>query len=303
MDFQHFDKLKQRYCDADFSKTNTSAIVSELQQKKSLIENREFGKVEDEYVHTTQIKIIVSGLFLKIYHFLEKSIHHTSSKDYISAIAIHRLCLEHIVMASMVMNQIHDHLVNEDYLNFFALLHTFCMGERIYFVEAKDREYGGKRFSTRAEHVGTALRVFDKKYRDEGYGVQLIYDMLSNHSHVSPTSSLRMLYRQKIYNVPETKADFSRVNLSTISNSNEKLAVGMVEYLYSKLLKVIENDKICLIENRIEEYEKFSKLIELKTSFDSSKFNELEEMLKLHDKAVQDFRGKLDKYSQQKLPD
>ena len=36
--------------------------------------------------------------------------------------------------------------------------------------------------------------------------------------HVSPTSSVRMLYRQKVWNKSEPKVDWRRVRLSTKSN-------------------------------------------------------------------------------------
>ena len=107
------------------------------------------------------------------------------------------------------------------------------------------RKIKNKKICIKAEHVSEALRQFDKKY---GGGVQLLYDMYSEHSHVTPTSSVRMLYRQEKWDTSEPVQNFYKVRLSSISNSNEKLACGGIE----TLLTVYENVKVNTIDKENE---------------------------------------------------
>ena len=125
---------------------------------------------------------------------MKHSIIYTDDKQYISAIALSRLCLEHLVMMSLFQTRLSSYIQDNDLKSLVILLHSFSMGQRIIFkyVDSEDKEQ--KRFASRAEHVSEALRQFDKKY---GGGVQLLYDMYSEHSHVTPTSSVRMLYERE----------------------------------------------------------------------------------------------------------
>ena len=97
-EFEHFRKLQTRYWITE--KIHPKDLIDGFTKKINHIENRVFGKSEDDFSGQTQIKIILNGLSLKIYYFLKQSIIYTQNKEYISAIALLRLCLEHIVMLS-----------------------------------------------------------------------------------------------------------------------------------------------------------------------------------------------------------
>ena len=149
-----------------------------------------------------------------------------------------------------------------------------------------------KRFTSRAEHVTEALREFDKKH---GGGVQLLYDMYSDHSHVTPTSSVRILYRQKRWDQNEPIQNFHKVKLSTISNSNEKLACGGIETLLNifDIVKAGTIDKESEIANLLE---KKGEQLELNFSLNPNSRNIVKKMIDEHNEMVEEFQSKLKKY-------
>ena len=172
------------------------------------------------------------------------------------------------------------------------LLFSFCIGERIFYVELIDENTGKKSFTSRSEHVNDALRVFDKKHK--GLGVQILYDTFSSHSHVSPTSSIRMLYRQKIWNVPEPGLDLRKVRLSTTSNSHEKTASVGIEIL-NAMLNLIEKDVIDKESELVKSIQKYVRWA--KGEFDPKVIS----LLKEHDKLVGDYLSTLAKYGNTRI--
>ena len=158
------------------------------------------------------------------------------------------------------------------------------------YVDREDKEQ--KRFASRAEHVSEALRQFDKKY---GGGVQLLYDVYSEHSHVTPTSAVRMLYRQEKWDTSEPVQNFSKVRLSSISNANEKLACGGIE----TLLTIYANIKANTIdkENEIAKVlESKGKQLELNLSLNPNYHDDVSDVISEHNKVVEEFKSKLIKY-------
>lgn len=292
MKFEHFKKLQSRYWVGD-TFSDPEELCKELSKKITSIEDRSFGVDEDVYIVTTQAKIIIHGLSLKIYEFIHQSIYLIENKQYITAIAILRLCLEHIAMLCFFYDKVQLNISNNDRLALRLLLISFCMGERIYFVDTSEKNSGKKVFSTRAEHVSSALRHFDKKYH--GFGIQACYDLLSNHSHVSPTSSVRMLYRQKVWNKAEPTIDWRRIKLSTKSNSNEKTAsagVQIITVLFLFLEKKILN-KQSILYKKLEE---IGENIELNSNFNKTEDETIESVLSSHDQLVFEHLEKLKKY-------
>ena len=292
MTFPNFKKLQSRYW-VQTPLPDPAVLVKEFSEKIYEIEKRDFGVGEDTYVITTQAKIVINGLALKIYEFLRDSILLVESKQYVATISLLRLCLEHIAMLCFFNDKLHDHISKNDRLSLRLLLTSFCMGERIFFVDATEKDTGKKVFSTRAEHLNSALRHFDRKH--SGHGIQTTYDILSNHTHVSPTSSVRMLYRQKVWNKDEPKVDWRRVRLSTKSNSHEKTAAAGVEVLL-KFFKVAETEVLKEQSGLFELLEKMGKQIELNSRVNSKEDRIVQEMMSRHDKHVQDFLSKLEKY-------
>jgi len=295
-EFEHFRNLQNRYWKT-LVPIDPKELIEIFTNKVDKIEKRDFGKNEDIFIITTQAKIILNGLSLKIYYFLKKSILYTEIKEYISAIALSRLCLEHLVMLSYFEEKLSAYLNENNFQGLQILLHSFCIGQRILFIDLLDKDTDKKIFTTRAEHVSSALRAFDKKY---GGGVQLIYDMYSDHSHVTPTSSVRMLYRQKRWDENEPIVNFKNVKLSTLSNSNEKLASGGIETLL-QIYKIVETN---VINKEVE----LSKLLEVKgqvielNSELNPNFNEaLQKISYEHDKLIDGFFSKLKKYSEFKI--
>ena len=289
--FKHFSKLKNRYW-VNKQSVDPSEIVKDLTNKINDIENKDIGP-GDEFKITTQARIIINGLALKIYYFLKNSIVHTNDKQYISAIALLRLCLEHLVMISLFQDKLTSYIKNNDLTSLEVLLHTFCMGERIMFVSLKTNKEQ-KQFTSRAEHVSEALRQFDKKY---GGGVQLIYDMFSDHSHVTPTSAVRMLYRQEKWDKSEPVQNFQKVRLSSISNSNEKMACGGIETLFNlfQIVKVDTIDKENEIANLLE---KKGEQLTLNVSLNPNYRELVSKLIKEHNDQVREFHSKLKKYTE-----
>ena len=292
MEFKNFRRLQARYW-VQTPLSDPSLLHSEFSKNINAIEVRDFGVDEDTYVITTQAKIVINGLALKIYEFLRDSILLVESKQYVATISLLRLCLEHIAMLCLFNNKLHDQIAKNDRLSLRLLVESFCMGERIFFVDAIEKDTGKKQFSTRAEHVNSALRHFDRKY--SGYGIQTTYEVLSNHTHVSPTSSVRMLCRQKVWNKDEPQVDWRRVRLSTKSNSHEKTAAVFVEILL-KFLNVAETEVLNKQSGLFELLEKMGKQIEFNSQVNSKENRIIQEMMSRHDKHVQDFLSKLEKY-------
>jgi len=121
------------------------------------------------------------------------------------------------------------------------------------------------------------------------------YDLFSNHLHVSPTSSVRMLYRQKIWDKNERKINWRRVRISTKSNSNEKLASGGIDMLLP-LRNLVERDVVANLDAVSVKLEKIGKEIYLQNKINQNADKEIYEMLSMHDRLVVDFLGKLEKY-------
>ena len=238
--FINLKKLQNRYW-VTKPLLDLELLLNNISKKITFIEEREFGVDEDVYIITTKAKIIINGLSLKIYSFIKEAIILIDQKKYIAVISLLRLCVEHLVMLKYFFDTLKKYVENKNIKSLKILLFSFTMGERIYYVDAEDKTTGKREFTTRAEHVLTALRYFDKKYINEQFGIQNIYDVLSNHTHVSPTSSVRMLYRQKRWDVNEPIQNFRRVKLSTISNSHEKTSLVGLE-LILPILDRIEND-------------------------------------------------------------
>ncbi len=288
-DFKHFNKLTSRYW-VNKNFVDPTELVRDLTNKINDIENKDIGP-GDEFKITTQARIIINGLALKIYYFLKNAILHTNDKQYISAIALLRLCLEHLVMISLFQNKLSSYIKDDDLTSLEVLLHTFCMGERIMFVTLKTNK-DQKQFTSRAEHVSEALRQFDKKY---GGGVQLIYDMFSDHSHVTPTSSVRMLYRQEKWDKSEPIQNFEKVRLSSISNSHEKIACGGIETLLN-LFDIVKVDTIYK-ENEIANLlEKKGQQLLLNVSLNPNYRELISKLIKEHNDQVGEFHSKLKKY-------
>ena len=80
--FKHFNKLKNRYWKFKNS-LETSEVVRDFTNKINNIENKDLGP-GDDFKITTQARIIINGLALKIYYFLKHSIIYTNDKQYIS---------------------------------------------------------------------------------------------------------------------------------------------------------------------------------------------------------------------------
>ena len=285
IEFKHFRTLQTRYWITE--KIHPKDLIDGFTKKINHIENRVFGKSEDDFSGQTQIKIILNGLSLKIYYFLKQSIIYTQNKEYISAIALLRLCLEHIVMLSHFEGKLSSYIKENNIEAIQILLFSFCVGERIFYVDSNNKSTGKKRFTSRAEHVSDALRTFDKKHKR--FGVQIYYDTLSSHSHVSPTSSVRLLYRQKIWNVAEPRVDLKKVRLSTTSNSHERLASVAIEDL-NVILNFIEKDVI-------DKEDELVKSIQEYVGWAKGEINpEVISFMNDHDKLVEDYLFKLSKY-------
>ena len=140
-----------------------------------------------------------------------------------------RLCIEHVVMLSYFKEKLSFYIEKNNLKSLEVLLHSYTMGRRFMYVDTVDKKTNTKSFTTRAEHINDALRAFDKKYK---VGVQFSYDEFSEQTHATPTSSVRMLYRQKDWRIDEPRIDFSKQRtLSTTSNSHEKMACGGIEKL------------------------------------------------------------------------
>jgi len=292
MKFENFTKLQSRYW-IHTPLLDPDLLHKDFSRKIMSIEGRDFGVDEDTYIATTQAKIIINGLALKIYEFLRDSISLIETSQYIATISLLRLCLEHIAMLCLFHDRLLDNIEKKDRLALRVLLTSFCMGERIFFVEATDKESGKRIFSTRSEHLNSALRHFDRNYT--GHGIQTAYDILSNHTHVSPTSSVRMLYRQKVWNKSEPNVDWRRVRLSTKSNSHQKTASVGMEMLLG-FFKVAEKEVLEKQETLWKLLEKVGKQIELNSSVSSKEDQIVQEMMSRHDSFVQDFLKKLEKY-------
>lgn len=296
--FNHFRKLQARYW-LQSPLPDPNDLVKEFTKKISNIENKEFGVSEDTYIVTTQAKLVLNGLALKIFYFMKHSIIYVENKQYISSIALLRLCLEHLVMLSHFEGKLTNYIEKKDHTALQVLLHSFSMGERIFYVDIVDKHSGRKVFSSRAEHVNEALRFFDQKYQNYGLGVQLLYDLFSNHSHVTPTSALRMLYRQKIWNKSEPNADFRNMRISTESNSHEKLACGGIE-LIQRVLEVVEEEVLSKEPRMSEELEKTGRVIELNLAINPNSNYTLNKLLSGHDKLARNFLSKIEKYGKPK---
>ena len=289
-EFKHFRKLQNRYWITE--RFHPKDLIDGFTKKINHIENRVFGKSEDDFSGQTQIKIILNGLSLKIYYFLKQSIIYTQNKEYISAIALLRLCLEHIVMLSHFEGKLSSYIKENNIKAIQMLLLSFFAGERIFYVDLNNKKTGKKLFTSRAEHVSDALRTFDKKHK--GFGVQIYYDILSSHSHVSPTSSVRMLYRQKIWHVPEPKINFKKVRLSTTSNSHEKVTSVAIEYL-NDMLNFIEKDVIDKESELVKSIQNYVRWA--KGEVDPKVIS----LLKEHDNLVGDYLSKLAKYGNTRI--
>ena len=125
--FKHFNKLKNRYWKFKNS-LETSEVVRDFTNKINNIENKDLGP-GDDFKITTQARVIINGLALKIYYFLKHSIIYTNDKQYISAIALSRLCLEHLVMMSLFQTRLSSYIQDNDLKSLEILLHSFCMGK------------------------------------------------------------------------------------------------------------------------------------------------------------------------------
>ncbi len=291
-EFKNFKKLQSRYW-LQKPLPDPAELRDHFSKRISSIENRDFGVDEDIYIVTTQTKIIINGLSIKIYEFIKDSIKFINNRNYIAAISILRLCIEHIAMLCFFNDKLQGNIKKNDRFAIRLLLHSFCMGERIYFVEVGDKITGEKKFSTRAEHISSALRHFDKKY--SGLGIQLTYDILSNHTHVSPTSSVRMLCRQKVWDEPEPEVDWRRVRLSTKSNSHEQIASVYLETVLI-LFKVADTEVLKKQKKLYENMEQIGKQIELASKINPKEETTLRQILSEHDRGVQNFLNKLEKY-------
>ena len=297
--FKHFKKMQDRYWEPEYLLDPTD-LFSDMSTKIRVIESRNFGSNENKYRITTQAKIIINGLSLKIYDSIKNSIIFIEEKQYIAAISVLRLCLEHIAMMSYFEGKLTKYAEKIDLVALQILLFSFCHGERVYYVEGEEDLSQGKRnFSSRAEHVSSALRFFDKKYAELGLGMQIIYDMFSNHSHVTPTSSVRMLYRQKVWNEPERITDFKRIKLSTKSNSMERFAsIGLESVL--KLFKAVEVDVINKEKEISTVLESAGFQIHHALALNPNSFQIVDQFIKKHDEAVNIYNGKLTKYLEPK---
>ena len=67
--FKHFNKLKNRYWKFKNS-LEISEVVRDFTNKINNIENKDLGP-GDDFKITTQARIIINGLALKIYYFLK----------------------------------------------------------------------------------------------------------------------------------------------------------------------------------------------------------------------------------------
>ena len=296
MTYLNFIKLQSRHWH-EAPVLDPKVLFKEFSEQIYKIEKRDFGVDEDVYITTTQAKIIINCLTLKIYEFLRDTITFIEHKHYVATIALLRLCLEHIAMLCFFNDKLLDILKKNDRLALRVLLTSFCMGERIFFVDAFDAKTGKKRFSTRAEHLSSALRHFDRNY--PGLGIQTTYDILSNNTHVSPTSSVRMLYRQKVWNRHEPSVDFKRVRLSTKSTSHEQISISGVEALL-KFFEVAKTNILNKQEDLYKTLEKVGKQIELNSRVNAREEQIIHEMMRRHDKHVQEFLSKFDKYGKPK---
>ena len=289
--FEHFCKLQKRYWEIS-PLINPEDLINTFTTKIEEIEKRDFGKKEDKYIITTQAKIILNGLILKVYYFLKNSILHSENKQYISAISLLRLCIEHMVMLSYFEDKLSTYLKESKFEALLVLLHSFSHGQRIMFINLIDADTNKKVFSSRAEHVSDALRLFDKKF---GGGIQLIYDMFSDHTHVTPTSAVRMLLRQKNWQQNEIKINYDKINLSTTSNSHEKLACGGVETLL-QFLKIIDGNIIYKQNELWKSLEIKGNLMELNEKVNPDFYKTVDFLTSEHDAMIGDFMAKLEKY-------
>lgn len=293
MQFEHFQKLQARYW-LPGHLLDPTVLFRDVSKKIAAIENRNFGVDEDSYLVTTKAKIIINGLSLKIYEFIKNTIVFIEEKQYIAAISVLRLCIEHIVMMSYFEGKLTNHIEKKDLVRLQILLFSFCMGERVFYVEAEGKCSEKKLFSTRAEHVNSALRFFDRKYKKHAPGIQILYDQFSNHTHVSPTSAVRMLYRQKVWNKSEPNVNFKNVKLSTKSNSMEKFASVGLELVLDRL-KHVETDVVNKEKEISKRLENIGKTIVLIEKVNPEYFQEVSQTIALHDEAVKEYYEPLER--------
>lgn len=292
LNYKHFEKLQQRYWKT-IPLINPAELVEVFIKEIDKIERSSFGAEEDNYECTTKAKIIFNGSLLKIYYFLKNSIIYIENKEYITAIPLIRLCVEHIVMLSYFKEKLSFYIEKNNLKSLEVLLHSYTMGSRFMYVDAVDKKTNIKSFSTRAEHINEALRAFDKKY---GIGVQFSYDEFSEQTHATPTSSVRMFYRQKKWNIDEPKIDFRKQQtLSTSSNSHEKMACGGIEKLVL-LYKKIHEDVVNELQETYELLEKKGRLIKIQNDIDPNFYSDIDQIIFKHDEMVDRYLKKLLKY-------
>ena len=235
---ENFEKCRQRYSKQELVRINSEIkekfnlpklanfreVQNFLKDHVSQIENEQFGnKNKEEYFITIKSRLIASGFLLKIFHLLERSIEYINQKDFISSIAINRVCLEHQVMFIFAIDKIFDYVETKDHFGLQVIIETLMRGNRKFFTEvmriAPGKKNQPKKLKSRNENVMTGFRHIKDKYPICS-DIDAFNDGMAESCHVSPTSTLRMLYRQKHWNRGEPRNNLINARLSIISNSN-----------------------------------------------------------------------------------
>lgn len=289
-----YKKQMVRWWPSDLRTCEIEEFVSANEDSIASIESRQFGRREDEWVWTTKLKAIFDGQRLRLLDLVNSSVRSAARGEYISSIVQSRIILEQIAVLDFAAQRFVKILEERASLDFVATLESFERGHQLFYfsVERPDKS----KIKSRSVHVEDALRQHDKRHR---CGIQEAYFTLSDHAHVTPTSSFRMLLRQKKWDVSE-EFDVHNFKLSKRSTSCEKLAVGIHAYIIFILLPTIENVYLQTYASREAEWISFFKSLQLLLKTNPDIEEKARAFMQIQSVLLREHLEQLSKYNQAK---
>lgn len=284
-----------RWWPSDLRTFEMKGFLDTNEDEIAKIESRQFGRKEDEWVWTTKIKAIFDGQRLRLLDLVNSSIRSAARGEYTSSIVQSRIILEQIAVLDYSAHRFVKILEDRAFVDFVATLESFMRGHQMFYFSVEQADKA--KIKSRSVHVEDALRQHDKR---NNRGIQLAYYELSDHAHVTPTSSFRMLLRQKKWDVSE-ELDEHNFKLSKRSTSCEKLAVGIHAYIIFNLLPTVENVYFRIYESRETEWIGFFQSLQLLLKTNPDVENKMQSFLQIQNVLLDEHFKQLRKYDQDKL--
>ena len=283
-----------RWWPSDLRTFEIKAFLDANDERIENIELRQFGRTEDEWVWTTQLKAVFDGQRLRLLDLVNSSIRSAARGEYTSSIVQSRIILEQIAVLDYAAQRFIKILTKRAFLDFVATLETFMRGHQMFYFAVGQTDKS--KIKSRSIHVEDALRQHDKRHK---CGIQLAYFQLSDHAHVTPTSSFRMLLRQKKWDVSE-ELNVHNFKLSKRSTSCEKLAVGIHAYIIFNLLPTIEDVYFQIYDSRETEWVNFFTALQMLLKSNPDIEEKARSFLELQSMLLAQHFEQLSKYDQAK---